>query len=139
MALKTVTLHLPESFYREIAQRAQQGQRTVEEELVAVVTSTLPDIKDLSEELVQALEQLKSLTDEELHQAAGITLPVSAQEEMQTLMFKRQREGLSPLENQEAERLTQRYQHIMLIRAQAAVLLKERGHPTPAPDPLPPI
>ena len=42
MTLQAVTLYLPSAFYQKIAQRARQERRSVEDELVAMVTAALP-------------------------------------------------------------------------------------------------
>lgn len=47
---------------------------------------------------------------------------------MQALMFKRQRDELTVAEEREAQRLAHRADRTMLVRSQAAALLKDRGH-----------
>jgi hypothetical protein len=47
---------------------------------------------------------------------------------METLHIKRQSEGLSAVEEQTLSGLVFRYERSMLVRAQAAALLKARGH-----------
>ncbi len=47
---------------------------------------------------------------------------------MEALLEKQQSVGLNSDELVEAEMLADRYEHTVLIRAKAAVLLKERGH-----------
>lgn len=135
MALQPVTIHLPTALYRQIQQRANQMQRSVEDELVAVVTATLPAIDELPAELAADLAQLPLLTNDELKQAAQTTLSSDETGRMQTLLQKKQREGLTHQEEEEANRLAQLYDRTLLIRAQAAALLKERGidleHHTP--------
>jgi hypothetical protein len=128
MALQTVTVHLPEMLYQKIAQRAQQTQRSVEDELVEVVEAGLPVVGDLPAEVADEIAQLAFLTDNELWQAAESTLPETDSEQMQALALKRQREKLTEAEQEETERLRQRHDRNMLIRARAAALLKDRGH-----------
>jgi len=128
MTLETVTLHLPDMIYRQIKRRAQRMRRSVEDELVVVVSSALPTLDDLPADIADELAQLAYLTDAELWQAARTTLPLRDSERMQALLLKRQREGLSAAEGREAKRLVHRADRTMLVRAQAAVLLKERGH-----------
>ncbi|MEK7326860.1 MAG: hypothetical protein AAB217_16575, partial [Chloroflexota bacterium] len=120
--------HLPEMLYQKLAQRAQQMQRSVEDELVEVVEAGLPVVGDLPAEVADEIAQLAFLTDNELWQAAESTLPETDSERMQALILKRQRERLTEAEQEEAERLRQRHDRNMLIRAKAAALLKERGH-----------
>jgi hypothetical protein len=128
MTLQTVTLRLPDLIYRQIERRAQRMRRSVEDELVVVVSSALPTLDDLPADIADELAQLAYLTDAELWQAARTTLPLRDSERMQALLLKRQREGLSAAEEREAKRLAHRADRTMLVRAQAAVLLKERGH-----------
>jgi hypothetical protein len=103
-------------------------RRSVEAELVAVVSFALPTLDDLPADIADELAQLAYLTDAELWQAARTTLPLKDSERMQVLLLKRQREGLSATEEREAKRLAHRADRTMLVRAQAAVLLKDRGH-----------
>ena len=135
MALQKVTVRLPDALYRQIEQRARRMQRSVEDELVAVVAEALPTLEELPADIADELAQLAFLSDEELWQAARTTLAPEEAERMQALLLKRQREGLTPEEQQEAERLLHLYDRTMLVRAQAAVLLKERGHDISSLDP----
>jgi hypothetical protein len=102
--------------------------RSVEDELVAAVAATLPTLDDLPTDIADEMAQLAYLSDDELWQAAQTELTPHESERMQALLLKRQREGLTLLEEQEVERLAHRYDRIMLVRAQAVVLLKERGY-----------
>ena len=128
MAVQNVTVRLPDKLYDQIKRRAQRKQRSVEEEVAAVVAEAMPTQDDLPAGIGDELEQLAFLTDEELWRAAQSRLEASENQRMQTLMLKRQRDGLSQREQSEAERLVQRSNRIMLVRAQAAVLLKDRGY-----------
>jgi hypothetical protein len=47
---------------------------------------------------------------------------------MERLHLKRQREGLTENETQALNNQVHQYEQTMLIRAQAAALLKQRGH-----------
>jgi plasmid stability protein len=128
MSLQTVTVQLPDPLYQQVKHRASQMHRSVEDELIAIVTAALPTIDDLPADVANEIKQLAFLTDDELWQAARTTLPINASEQMQELVEKRQREGLTLEEEAEIEQLAHRYDRTMLVRAQAAALLKERGH-----------
>jgi len=128
MASQVITVQLPEPLYKQVKARAQQMQRSVEDELVAVVAAALPTIDELPTDITDELAQLTFLTDEELWQAARTTLNQEQSERMQALISKKQRDNLSPQEEEEAQQLAHYSDKVMLIRAQAAVLLKERGH-----------
>jgi plasmid stability protein len=128
MLTQTITVNLPDSLYRQVAQRARRTHSSLEEELLAVLASALSTTAELPTETSDALAQLAYLTDEELWQAAQVILPPEESMQMQTLMFKRQSEGLTQAEQEEAEQLLRRSEHVMLLRAQALALLHERGH-----------
>lgn len=86
-----------------------------------------PDDK-LPDELEQAIAPLFAFDDAALWEAARSRLPVDAAERLEALHFKRQREGLTDFETQETELLVRAYERAVLVRAQAAALLKQRGH-----------
>lgn len=137
MIVQTVTVHLPDELYQKVKQRAVRMQRSVEDELVAVVAEALPTIDDLPVDITESLKQLVFLTDDELWQAARTKVSTEDSERMQAMLLKQQREGLTPEEETEIEHLVHHYDRTMLIRAQAAVLLKERGHDiSDLPEPL---
>lgn len=77
---------------------------------------------------VDTLEQLRFLTDTELWNAARMRLQSDQQVRMDYLLNRQQSVGLSDTEIAEAETLAAQYDRKMLVRAKAAVLLKERGH-----------
>ena len=121
MAVQNVTIRLSDTLYHQIRQRARRMQRSVEEEVVAVVQDALPA------EIADEMGQMTYLTERELWQATRTVMTSGENRRMQALVLKRQQEGLSAEEEAEAERLAQRHERVMLIRAQAAALLKERG------------
>jgi plasmid stability protein len=125
---QAITVNLPDHLYRQVAQRAQSMRSSLEEELVAVLTAGLSTTEDLPATTLDAMAQLAYLSDEELWQTAQMTLAAKENTRMQALMLKRQSEGLSSNERDEAEKLLQRSERIMLLRAQALALLHERGH-----------
>jgi hypothetical protein len=88
---------------------------------------TLPTIDDLPDELANELAQLALLDDHELWQAAQTQLSAEEAAQMQRLVWKQQRDGLTRSEQKQAKSLLQRCNRTMLVRAKAAVLLKERG------------
>lgn len=47
MTLQTITLRLPEMLYRQVEHRAQRMRRSVEDELIIVVSTALPTTDNL--------------------------------------------------------------------------------------------
>jgi hypothetical protein len=119
--MQTVTISLPDQLYRQVQQRSQQNQRDMAAELVSVVTEALPDWD-------VALTQLAFLPDEALWQAAQTQATDEENERMQELLAKQKRMGLTTAEQEELTLLANFFRRIMLVRAEAAVLLQERGY-----------
>ncbi len=128
MSLQPVTLHLPKSLYNQIRRRAEKSRRSVEAELLDVVASAVPTNDELPEELAEAVSNLKLLDDDALWRAARSQLPAETSSALEKLHLKRQQEGLNEAEVQTLAGLIRQYEKTMLVRAQAAVLLKNRGH-----------
>jgi 23S rRNA maturation mini-RNase III len=74
------------------------------------------------------LAQLAYLNDAALWQAARTTLPAAQRERLESLHQKNQRDGLTAEEQAEEQAaLLALYRETVLVRAQAAVLLKQPG------------
>lgn len=128
MSVQSVTVDLPSALYRRIRRRAEQTHRSVEAELLDVVAAAVPVADELPADLSEALSPLALLDDASLWRAARTRLPAETAEQMESLHLKRQREGLTEPEAQMLMGLVRQYERTMLVRAQAAVLLKQRGH-----------
>jgi hypothetical protein len=128
MVTQTVVLELPEQLYRHVEGRAARAHRTIEDELLAAMALAFPEAATLPDDLAEAIASLALLDDEDLFRAARSHLATEAATELEELLLKRQREGLTAPEEATLSSLTRQYERAMLIRAQAAVLLKERGH-----------
>ena len=128
MAVQAVTLHLPSPLYERLKQRAEQTHRSVEAELLEVVAAAVPVADDLPADLAQVISPLALLDDEALWRAARSHLPAEAAAQMEQLHLKRQRQGLTGSEAEALAGLVRHYEQAMLVRAQAAALLKERGY-----------
>lgn len=80
------------------------------------------------DELLTAIEALETLGDEDLWRFAREVMSVKARQELEQLHLKQRDEGLSPEEDAARAKLLLEYERKMLIRAQSAKLLKDRGH-----------
>jgi plasmid stability protein len=128
MTTQSVRIELPETIYQQLQERAQQTQRTIQETARDVLVDAVEHGDALPSDLEAALASLVHLSDDELWRAARTRMPTEAASQLETLNRKRQRTGLGPDETQTATALLQLYERTMLIRAQAAALLKARGH-----------
>jgi hypothetical protein len=128
MAIQTLTVQLPDRLYAQLRRRAQQANRTVEAELVDLVATAMPEQDELPDALSLELAGLEHLDDEALWEAARSRLAATMARRTEKRHHKRQREGLTETEARTLADLVRQYERAMLIRAQAAVLLKQRGH-----------
>jgi hypothetical protein len=128
MSVEPITLNLPGHLYDRLKRRAEQSHRTVEAELMEVVAWAVPVAEDLPDDLNETMTSLALLDDETLWRAARSHLPPETADQLERLHLKQQRDGLSGAEVQELARLMRQYERSMLVRAQAAALLNQRGH-----------
>ncbi len=128
MAMQTVTLRIPEDLYSRIKERAKRSRRSVEAEFIDVLALAVQGTEDLPPELAEAYAALDGFDDEGLWQAARSRMPSEISTELESLHLKQQRQGLSEEECETMERLSLEYDRFVLVRARAAMMLKERGH-----------
>jgi plasmid stability protein len=128
MTSQLVTLELPTPLYERLRDRAALARRSVEAEARETLASAIQESDALPADLEAAIAPLTLLSDAELWQAGRTRLPQDAVEQLESLHLKRQREGLTEAEVAITDALIHQYERVMLIRAQAAALLKQRGH-----------
>jgi len=127
MAAHAVTLQLPSPLYQHFRSRAQRAERSLEAELLDAMATFAGDEEELSPALAKSIEELELLRDDELWRAARNRLPDETKARLEDLNFKQQREGLAAVEKRQLEQLVRQYDEAVLLRAEAARLLKDRG------------
>jgi predicted ArsR family transcriptional regulator len=133
MAVQAITLNLPQAVYKQIRQAAEKVGRPVNEVLLEAVAAVAPVIGTEPENLRTALAQMAYLNDAALWQAGRATMTAEQRERLEALHDKQQREGLMAEEEAEEQALLSLYRETLLVRAQAAVLLKQRGYDVSEP------
>lgn len=128
MAAHPVTLRLPAPLYDHFQSRAKRARRSLEAELLDAVAAIAADEEQLPQDVAKALADLELLNDDELWRAARNHLSEEARSQLEALNLKQQRETLTPAEKKTLEQLVHQYDHAILLRAEVARLLKERGH-----------
>ena len=123
-AVNPIELQLPAPLQSALEARATAHARTVEDEARALLKAALQDGSESDDQL----DQLVVLEDAQLWALAKRQVSAEKSERMQELAEQRQAEGLSPAEAEEVLRLQHFAQRLMLLRAEAAALLKRRGH-----------
>jgi uncharacterized protein YnzC (UPF0291/DUF896 family) len=133
MTVQAITLNLPEAVYRQIRQAAEKVGRPVNDVLLEAVAAVAPVIGTGPENLRTALAQMAYLNDAALWQAGRATMTPEQRERLEALHDKQQREGLTAEEQAEEQALLALYRETLLVRAQATVLLKQRGYDVSEP------
>ena len=139
MTVQAITLNLPKTVYKQIQRAAEKAQRPVDEVLIEAVTAVAPVMDTASEKLRAALAQMAYLNDAALWQAARATMSPDQRERLEALHHQQQRQGLTVEEQTEEQALLALYRETLLIRAQAAVLLKQRGYDVSDPQQFTPL
>lgn len=129
--MHSVTINLPDNVYKEIKQASQKSARPIDDLLIEAISAAAPTLGDIKAPLPlrSALSQMAYLNDAALWQAARSTITAEQRQRLEALHHKQQRqESLSKEDQSEIDSLETLYRETVLIRAQAAVLLKQRGY-----------
>lgn len=127
MAAHPITLRLPEPLYAHFQSRARKTRRTLEAELLDAVATVAADEEQLPQDVARVIADLELLNTEELWLVARNRLSEETRADLEALNLKQQREALTPAEQERLEQLVHEYDRAVLLRAEAARLLKERG------------
>ena len=128
MGYHTVTVSVPPALYDYLQQRAKQKQRSLEDEVLLTLAATVPAQVALPADLEATLASLASLDDDTLWRMARSRVADEDAVRLEELADKRQRVGLTDDELQTANELVQRHDRVIVVRAEAAALLKQRGY-----------
>lgn len=139
MAVQEVTLRLPVEILRQIERAAAHAHRPVDDVLVEAVIAAAPTAGTLTDDVQSALAQMAYLNDAALWQAARTTMGDGQRQRLEDLHDKQQREGLTDEEQSEEGALLDLYRGTLLVRAHAALLLKQRGYDITDPDQFTPL
>ncbi len=122
-----VKVRIPENLYQRLSHRAHQTQRAFEDELLATVTTGLLVSDELPLAVEDELFQLETLSDDLLWRIARRRFNPMQANKLERLHLKAQRQPLTTTERKREQALVHEYERILLLRARAARLLKDRG------------
>lgn len=128
MSGQSILLNLPDDLYRRLTVQARLSHRSLEEEVLRVVATSVTPETALSKELDDELSQLEALSDDALWLVARSHLSSRDAARLEALHSRRQRDGLTAREANTLDELVRRYERFMLVRARSAVLLRQRGY-----------
>jgi plasmid stability protein len=122
----TVTPTLPPAVYDELQQRAHRHRRRLEEEAAMTLTAAV-SADGLPDDLEAAIGALATLDTEALWRVSQSQPTVEDGVLLDALVDQRRRQGLSPEEEAVLADLVGRHDRVMVLRAEAVALLRERG------------
>jgi len=123
-----VTVNLPEPVYQRLKERAEHTQRSVEDELVEMAATIIPEEEKLPTELANTVAALQLLDDKTLWQAARTHLSAKLVTRMERLHDQRRNGNLTKMEEKELADLLKEYEKAIVIRSEAMGILMERGY-----------
>lgn len=134
MPTESVTLQIPETLYQRLLNTACATQRPLEEIILhALQVGSPPQWDDVPEEFQADLAALDKLDENTLWQIANSRQTATEMERYNTLLDRNSNGMLTEAERLELIALRQSADLFMLRKAQAAVLLRWRGHRVPTP------
>ena len=120
-----ISIELPPELYAQVQEIAAQNKDTVESVLVNTL-SVLLGISDTS--AATQLSALQAFSDDQLWAVIYHQLTPQEKERLSDLLDRGNEGNLSPDEKSELKSLVAKSERQMLLRSEAFVLLKERGH-----------
>jgi hypothetical protein len=137
MSVHQVTVALPESIYLRLQRTAQATRQTVTDVLLrAVQIGSPPGWEDAPAEFQADLAALEQMDDVALWQIARSLQTEDEMLRYQALLEKNAAAALTVAERAELTDLRTKADRFMLRKAQAAAILRWRGHPLPPAERL---
>lgn len=123
-----ITLTLPEDISARVRQIAETTSQPVEQIVLDHLKSLSIQLPPLRPDDQAELDALHHLSDDALWTIAREQVSEDAQARAHTLMVKNSRGTITDVEAVELEKLVQRADRVMLRKAEAATILRERGY-----------
>jgi rhodanese-related sulfurtransferase len=123
-----ITLELPPAAYEQLRRTASRQNRPVAEVVKDIVLREIPDLPALPADVEAELATFSQLSNDVLWLIARSTLTRQQQDELAHLNDQAQRRPLTADEQSQQEKLISVYDRVLVRRAQAALVLKQRGY-----------
>jgi hypothetical protein len=131
MTAGMISLPVPEPLYRRLERVAQMTQRSVAETLASAIAIAVPPAADLPDALADELAGMAWLSDKMLRSAIRPTFTRAQQKRLAEINDIQDERPLAYAERVEQAHLLAEYERSMLRRAQAFMILAQRGYRTP--------
>jgi hypothetical protein len=126
--VQQVTLSLPEPLFLQIQRAAEKTKRSLQDILVEAASAIAAETEAIPKTMRTTFAQMAYLNDAALWQAARATMASAQRDRLAELHDLQDQRGLTEEEKAEEQALLTLYRETILVRAQAAVLLKQRGY-----------
>jgi len=124
----SIILSLPDDIATSVREIANRTNQSIEEVVLSHLKRLSTPLPSLQPDIQQELSALENLSDDTLWTIARDQMPDPIQSRAQELMNKNNTGKLSPAEQEELTTLVDRADRLMLRKAEAASILRQRGH-----------
>lgn len=124
----SITLSLPEDVSIRARSIAKETNQTVEQVLLDYLMNLSEPLPTLPPDIQEELDALRRLSDDTLWTIARDQLAENVQKRAHDLMQKNNQGSLTQQEQDELDQLVEKADRLMLRKAEAASILRQRGH-----------
>jgi rhodanese-related sulfurtransferase len=128
MLQSPVTVHLPNTTLDQLRRTARQQRKTVEDVVRDLVVREVTPLPSLPDDVEEELAAFQHLSVDVLLLLAQNTLSPEQQNEIAQLNQEAQQRTLAPSEQNKQDHLVALYERVLVRRAEASKILKERGY-----------
>jgi plasmid stability protein len=127
MSSRELIVPVSDEVLARLRERARRANRTIEAEVATLLADLTCPAGALPADIEAAVGAIGSLDEPALRVAAESRLSAKESARLATLHRKRQKEGLTRVEDKERRELMHRYEKAVVIRATALAELHKRG------------
>jgi hypothetical protein len=124
-----LTLTIPDELYERAKHIAESTSQPIEQVILQHLQTLPAPLPILPDDVQAELDALKYLSDDALWTIAREQMPDAVQSRAHDLMNRNSQGTLSEAERSELDALVDRADRLMVRKAEAAALLRERGYP----------
>ena len=124
----SITVALPDDLSAKVRLIAESTNQSVEQVVLSHLQTLSDPLPVLPQDVQDELNALQHLSDDTLWTIARDQLPETVQTRASDLMQKNNQHQLTKPEQTELDQLVIRADHLMLRKAEAATILRQRGH-----------
>jgi len=124
----SITIDLPDDVSVKVRALAEQKNQSIEQILLDYLRQLPEPLPALPGDVQAELDALQRLSDDTLWTITRDQLPDTVQNRAHHLMTKNNQDVLTASEQQELDNLVNRADRLMLRKAEAATILRQRGH-----------